>query len=57
MELEAAPAGSSSDDLDIDTDVIYTITVEARSDHLSGKSEPMIYVPSKSIIPHYVTIL
>ena len=32
--------------------VMYTVTVEARSEHLSGESEPMIFTPGKSI-PHY----
>ena len=33
----------------INDGVIYTIIVEARSEHLSGESEPMIFTPGKSI--------
>ena len=51
-----ANSDSTSVVIDIDTSVMYTITVEARSEHLSGESEPMIYEPDK-LISHYVTIL
>ena len=53
---ESANADSTSDNIAIDDGVIYTIIVEARSEHLSGESEPMVYEPGKPI-PHYVTIL
>ena len=52
---ELANAGSTSDNIPINDNVMYTVTVEARSEHLSGESEPMIFTPGKSI-PHYVTI-
>ena len=52
---EIANAGSTSDNIAIKDNVMYTVTVEARSEHLSGESEPMIFTPGKSI-PHYVTI-
>ena len=48
-------ANSTSDNIAINDNVMYTVTVEARSEHLSGESEPMVYEPGKSI-PHYVTI-
>ena len=52
---EIANAGSTSDNIPINDGVMYTVTVEARSEHLSRESEPMIFTPGKSI-PHYVTI-
>ena len=52
---ETANAGSTSDNIAINDNVMYTVTVEARSEHLSGESIPMIFTPGKSI-PHYVTI-
>ena len=50
---ETANAGSTSDNIAINDNVMYTVTVEARSEHLSGESEPMVYEPGKSI-PHYI---
>ena len=38
---ELANAGSTSDNIPINDGVMYTVTVEARSEHLSGVSEPM----------------
>ena len=40
---EVAPAGSTTNDIPFDLcdNVIYTVTVEARSDQLSGESESM----------------
>ena len=53
IETETANAGSTSVDITgLIVGVMYTITVEARSQHLSGESEPMIFTPGKSI-PHY----
>ena len=49
---ESTNADSTSDNIAINDGVIYTIIVEARSEHLSGESEPMVYEPGKSI-PHY----
>ena len=49
---EIPPAGSTSDDILINNGVIYTITVEARSEYLSGESEPMIYKPGETLLPH-----
>ena len=50
---ESANTGSTSVDITgLTVGVMYTITVEARSQHLSGESEPMIFTPGKSI-PHY----
>ena len=51
---ETANADSTSDNIAINDNVMYTVTVEARSEHLS-ESIPMIFTPGKSI-PHYVTI-
>ena len=41
-------ANTTSDNIAINSNVMYTITVEARSEHLSGESEPMIFTPGKS---------
>ena len=46
---ESTNAGSISVNIAINDGVIYTIIVEARSEHLSGESEPMIFTPGKSI--------
>ena len=46
-------AGSTSDNIAINDGVMYTVTVEARSEHLSGESEPMIFIPGKSIPRQY----
>ena len=53
---QSTNAGSTSDNIDINDNLMYTVTVEARSEHLSGESEPWVYEPGKSI-PHYVTLL
>ena len=45
-----ASSDSTSVVIDIDTSVMYTITVEARSEHLSGESEPWVYELGKSIL-------
>ena len=42
---ESANGGSTIVNIDINDNVMYTITVEARSDNLSGESEPMIFTP------------
>ena len=47
---------TSVDISDLNIDEIYIITVEARSEHLSGESETMVYEPGESMVPHYVTI-
>ena len=38
---------------DLNDNEMYTVTVEARSEHLSGESKTMIFTPGKSI-PHYI---
>ena len=53
---DSANADSASDNIAINDNVIYTVTVEARSQLMSGKSEPIVYEPGKPI-PHYVTVL
>ena len=45
---ESANGGSTSVNIGIIYNVMYTIIVEARSEHLSGESEPMIFTPGKS---------
>ena len=45
---ESANTDSTSVNIAINYNVMYTITVEARSEHLSGESESMVYEPGKS---------
>ena len=45
---ESANGGSTIVNIGINDNVMYTIIVEARSDNLSGESEPMIFTPGKS---------
>ena len=47
---EIANADSTSDNIAINDGLMYTVTVEARSEHLSGESEPMIFTPGKSYL-------
>ena len=49
IRTESTNADSTSDNIAINDNVIYTIIVEARSEHLSRESESMIFTPGKSI--------